>query len=803
MSTGIRSTSLADRVTVPHPRSWALLATVWLVLGLVIAVAAVHPRVPAVAEATAGVPGVAVTGALDVLAVLSALAAVLAARRMLYDRLADRPGPVVITSFQGTPARAVTEDILADFREVLTAMSLSSPEPVPHEPSSDGVLDDARTVFTDPKSAVSTVVSLVTSLLRVRHAYRVSVQLRTGAAGARCGMSVHVSRMPSRRGDVRTVWADDWHSAATRAAHVVGAYVIPRSRLSTRAPWRAWHGLEMPTELFHQSQRATEHLRHREYDEALAALHAALEHDPLNPHLRIQLGQAYEQLGLFLDATAVYADIVAVESWHDRRLWRRLRQLLNDDTSGPPPRRWARSPHGPDALLIARYRLVSRLAAAEQLVHQWRTGEADTAAAGSGPGNPRRAAEREALRARLRIWLRSYAVRYVLDEVDHRTDETPRQTLERLERESPQRFRHLVQYVALTETDALIDDYRWSQGRRRPGMIVSQTGLNLLRIWARLYTDDATADLGRRPGRWPKSPERLDLEIARYLMLKPARTRSWKEYYNAACVVAVALRGWTGDDATARRQRHKLALQAVRHLERAVTTTDSGYVGRYAQWLSAGDPDLNPLRATPEFHDFLARHLPDRGTRIVTPEDRLLPLVISHHVLRVMAGFCRARAGTWRAGGPGDGSDAAAHRDEAVALALAGDYVRNPRHWPTRAALIGAARAAAAAGDRPAPTSALPHPGDDPVLRRRSGDTGGRDDRATPADGPEHVLVTTVMDARDAVWVVLDDRIATAEHLPVASGSAIEHAVAAAFWDDLAHELERAIGVPTTDRPRP
>lgn len=773
-----RRASPADRVTLPCPWRWAALGVLFGGVAAGLALAARDPRAAALMSSRTGLPDpTTIAAILDVLAALALVMALSVWRRHLYDRLARRPGPIVITSFQGDPAvvGVPTEEVLADFREALTAMSLSAPEPMPHEPSSDGVLDDARTSFADSKNAVAAAVVMLVSLLRVRHAYRVSVQLRAGADQGACGISVHISRMPSDRGDVRTVWADDWRRAAELAAHSVGAYVIPRSRLSRRAPWTAWHGLEMPLELFDHSQRANEHLRRREYEAALDELHRALEHDPLNPYLRIELAQALEQLGLLLDATAVYADTVAVESWYDRRVWRRLRTLLGDDTSGPPPGRWSRSPHGADALLIARYRLVSRLAAAEQLTRQWREDDR--------PGNEARAAQQDALRARIRVWLRSYTIRYLLDEEDGRDEESPRDSLCRLEAEGPLRLRHLLQFVALVETDALVDDYRWSQGRRRPGMAVTQTSLNLMRIWARLYVDDALADLGRHPERWPKTPERLDLEIARYLLLKPAAARSWREYYNAACVVAVALRGWRPDGGPDHiRNRRKLALQAVRHLERAMNSTDSGYVGRYAQWLSTGDPDLNPLRAAPEFRDFLSRYLPDTRIRVVRPEDRLLPLVMSHHVLRVLASFGRQRLEFWsravRVGRPRD-----AERDEDTALQLAAEYARDHRDWPTRMRLVALGRELAARHELDPGCSALPHFQDDPAVRARVDGLA-----ADALHDPEAVLAAPVLAVRDAAWTAITDHLCSPTHLRTT-----DPAAAAVFWAHLVTLVDAAI----------
>ena len=641
-------------------------------------------------------------------------------RRGLYSRLARRPGPVEITSFAAvTDAECPTEDVLAEFRRTLAQMSLSTPQSIPTEPQRDSILDDVRTALDAPKNAIATAAALLGALVKIRTAYRVSAQLRVQDADYPYGITVHVVMLPGGRGEVRTIWSDDWVDVAERAAHLVGAFVLPRSRLARRPPWTAWHGLEMPGDLFHHTQTARRFVREKRYEEAIDRFHRALEIDPQNPYLRIELAQVQEQIGLYMDALSGYADVVAIESWYDRRLWLRLRALLNDDTSGTPPGRLTRARNGRGALVIARYRLVCRLAAADQLSEQWERSWSDDGQSRGEARNPLRATERKALRERLSIWLDSYYRQYV----DTHQVRDPMRFVD-FARKKPL-MRHFLQFVAHCEATHLVSDYRWVRGRRRPGLPVTQTALNVMLAWAPLYLIAAQVDVpvedwsrfGRSqqpPIAWPPDPNDVDRQIAHYLRRKPAFAREWQEYYNAACTCAVAL-GVTSE----KRDRVRYALRAVRHLERAVSSTDSGFVGSYAQWLSTGDSDLSHLRSTPQFIDFLDRYLPNEKSRVPRPR-RLLQLIMSMHCVRLLQQYARARADFWRTHADRDADAAVAdelNREWDLRVFVL-DYAQNDRDWRSRLRLIEECHAFARRRTLPEFVTSLPSFQDDPAAHR-------------------------------------------------------------------------------------
>ncbi len=140
---------------------------------------------------------------------------------------------------------------------------------------------------------------------------------------ARCARRRRLPRAPQQVVPARTM------AGLARGPHAVGAVRTTASSLPRHIRSAATSGLSTPST-------------------------ARCARTPRTPDLRIDLGQVQEQAGLHLDAAATYADIIAVESWFDGRLWRRLRRILSDGTTGRPPARLNGKRNGRDALLIAR-----------------------------------------------------------------------------------------------------------------------------------------------------------------------------------------------------------------------------------------------------------------------------------------------------------------------------------------------------------------------------------------------------------------------------------------------------------------
>jgi tetratricopeptide (TPR) repeat protein len=634
-----------------------------------------------------------------------------AARRAAIARLARSPGPVEISAFHGPDVQHAGEpgdanhvatqtsvaQVLAKFRLTLTTMSIVTPQSIPSTPYHDSMLDDVREAAKEPNNSIATIAALVRAAIDVRSAYRIYGQMhvRGNEASEPFGITVHIIVRAGGAGTVHTLWDDDWDTLAVRAAHAVGAFVLPRSKLAHRPPWRAWHGHVIPHDLFHHVQRAATLKAERRYEEAAGALHDALKIDPQNPFLRIELAQVQEQMGLDLDALATYSDVIAVEAWYDRGLWRRLREMLADDTTGSAPSVFARSPHGPEAVLIARYRLVTRLVAANELSHQW-VG-ADTGAA----RNRRRARELVALRRRTSIWLESYYRRF--KEKQGLIVTTPQGSSGGAAELSTiagdrRMMRYFLRFVGDWEVKQLVKDYRWIAGRRRLNMPATQTAIAVMLVWAPIQLAWARSRIDSevwqmRAGRSAtnrnesiESAARIAQQIDQHIKRKPRFLREWQEHYNAACVFAVALPAAKHgeSDPSARRKQKTIAMMAVRHLEMAVSASDSGFVGTYAQWLATGDEDLGRLRSTVQFVDFLDRYLPNDRPRVPRPR-RLLHLLMSLHTINLLREYAECRASFWSRGTT-DQIDELAREPHVRRLAL--DYAKDDLDWLTRLELI-------------------------------------------------------------------------------------------------------------------
>jgi tetratricopeptide (TPR) repeat protein len=135
--------------------------------------------------------------------------------------------------------------------------------------------------------------------------------LVTGEAAPGCGVTVHVVRLPGKAGTGQTFWDSSWDAAIRRAADHATASILPRTRLC-RSPWSGWRGFHLPWTLFHCYERAAELERERRYDEALDLYYKALEQEPMNLGLRLQIGFLQEKLALFADALATYESILEV-----------------------------------------------------------------------------------------------------------------------------------------------------------------------------------------------------------------------------------------------------------------------------------------------------------------------------------------------------------------------------------------------------------------------------------------------------------------------------------------------------------
>lgn len=433
---------------------------------------------------------------------------------------------------------------------------------------------------------------------------------------------------------------------------------------------------------------------------------------------------------------------------------------------------------GQDSLMIARYRFVCALVNSDRVIDEWTPIEdpaADPVApgsvtapsgswAGSAPDdlpqrptrpatsdvgdeerpeiNGIRSRERAESRRRMSSWLRLYYPKFVVDANDPRTYPATYDELETADEETRARvLTCLLRYAATVEARHLARDYAWRRGRRRPGMPVSETSLAVLRVWAPLHlllvtkgNPPSTPDgdrLRKRIGQgWPPDDlGALETELRKALRRKPTSRREWQDNYNVAASFAVLLLRRprettrdidrpTQDGDTAPPDRDSVAnvaSRAVRYLELAINASSPAALAEYEEWVAVGDQDLNGLRGTPQYVDFLERIFPGAQRWEQRPYDLLTFLASTHFVtllrdfakLQVVAADADDRPAGWTT-----------DLDEVRVLR---SYSADHADWRTRTPLIRAAREIAAA--HPGAGSvhdSFPRFIDDPGLRSRN-----------------------------------------------------------------------------------
>lgn len=664
--------------------------------------------------------------------------AIWAGRRSLYSAMAGRPGGVEVLPFTAHAASlqdGIVDQATAAFRRELSALSLSAPTPVPGDSRPQNFVQAFRTAAGSASTLVEAIPGVL-AWLQVTTGYEVSADLEERAGALGHGMTVHVRAQPAGPAQRVTVWGATWDEAARRAADVVGAYILTRTGLCRRGPWSAWRGRRLNPDLLRAYQDAQACVQERRYEEALEHFYRALELDPLNTPIRIEVCQLQEKLGNYLGALVGYVDLIVTESQNvDHRLWRRITVDFCDPGTRPHPRdhrsRWSRRRGGQESLMIARYRFVCALVNGDRVIDEWTRAEDE-----EPPGiNDIRSRERADYRRRMSSWLRIYYPRFVAAAPPATAPpETYDDLLAADDGTRASVLTCLLRYVATVEASNLARDYAWYRGRRFSGMPVSETSLAVLRLWAPLHLLHVTAGnppsthegdrLWRRIGPvWPlRDLDVLEAELRKALRRRPTSRRGWQDRYNVAASFAVLLlrrpREATRDidratpdvvDVT------EVASRAVRYLELAINASSPATLAEYEQWVAVGDQDLNGLRGTPQYVDFLERIFPGAERWERRPYDLLTYLTSTHLVtllrdfaeLRTPAAEAEDRPSTWT--GDLDG------------VRMLHSYSADHADWRTRLRLIRAARRLAAAHPGTGTVHAsFPQFVDDPGLWSRS-----------------------------------------------------------------------------------
>ena len=699
---GSRSTRYKRRL--PGVIGWS----VALLIGFaaLVAVAYLHGKDPGKDDGlftslhtTLAEPGVAALASFGAVLVMA-----WAARHLIFEFLAWWPGRIVAEEFAAGPEveGADAKRLTTEFRDRLAYSHLQAPASVPAPAQQGDFLD----VLSNGGIDAGNLFGVLLNLLRAAkpdHAYEVKCTLVSGDAPPRCGVTVQVVSLPAKATPGQTFWEHSWEDAIRRAADHATAAILPRTRLS-RSPWSGWRGFHLPSKLFHSYERAAELERKRRYDEALDLYYKALEDDPTNLGLRLQIGFLQEKLALFLDALDTYQGIIEVAA--GRRRGPGLSRRARRDGA----RRSYRLPARRDrdrVLLVARYRRAILLGG-PQLAQQWaierggrressrdkerrdlrkrlrpalmelfREAAASSTVAWLTRGDPDGGELRMPMRLRLVRRLRNRAPASPSDDELMEVLSPPERKNSRARR---RRFEDLLVRAALHELSELRGEVpRPGSGH---GAALTRRAIDLAGLWMLVRLAGMPTERFPRPERLAKAIEKLEGR---------GGFGRWEEHYNAACVYSLPLLGRKGKlDAEDIRT---LSTLAVERLECAIACADGGYIASRRDWLISDDPDLDGLRAQPAFKRFEAKYFPAAARTPRRPR-HLHKWEVSRYTFRLLSVTAGRWQQAWRARGatversPDARELAEWLRVERAAWNRVRDVAVNHRHWRSRLALL-------------------------------------------------------------------------------------------------------------------
>jgi tetratricopeptide (TPR) repeat protein len=686
----LRRGNRGSRAKRPKPR-WpkVVLWSAGLVVGVaaLVALAQLHGNPPPDAKQgfpspaleTLAKPGVAALAAFTALTLIA-----WCVRHLRFEFLAWWPGRIVVRNFvaNGDVSAAEVERLTTGFRDRLGMSHLQSPASVPAPAEQGDFLDVLAQGGMSSGNLMGTLLSLLRAAFPA-HAYEVSGALVTRAGPKPYGVTVHVVRSPGKGAGGHTVWDTSWDAAVRHAADHATAAILPRTRVC-RSPWVGWRRYYMPPKLLQHYEHAAQCEHERRYDEALASYYEALEFDPMNHGLRLQVGFLQEKLGLYLDALDTYENILKVaesSSGYDvlRRSYRRSARRDHDRT-----------------LRVARYRHAVLLGGAG-LPHQWRK-------LGSGDRTTRRDAERERLRERLTPSLTELFERAsTWSEVEQHAVKAyeaagrkppPREHCESaLERRepgdrSPDRLPELFLLGSLDRLHALHDELPPSRPWRRPPVTQAAVRVSLLVVRERLRLLLGQARCAPQSG-WVPYIEKLEEDIGE---IEPASGFDrWQEHYNVACIWSLPL--LTKCSETDREDVKRLAAEAVDRLECATERADAEFLVSRRDWLLSEDPDLEGLRIQPSFKSFEAAYFPSASSAPQRPRE-VQRWEVSRYTLDLLRAAAQRRADGWesraRALEPVTGRRVLLRwcEDERSARQLMHEVALHHRDWRTRFELV-------------------------------------------------------------------------------------------------------------------
>jgi hypothetical protein len=659
--------------------------------------------------------------------------------RIRLERAAYHADQLDIQDFLNAEGTKVP-DVTAVFKRILNESKLYTPTAVPGVGTSYDfiqIVENAGEAVDGWWKAASRLVKLV----RPPSAFKISGTVRLDEKTGKHHLILEVVRAPRFAASPLVIEDETLQRVLERAANAVAALVMPRSKFCGNIYWAPWRNAKIPAELFDAYQRANQFTLERRYDEALAEYYRALEWDPTNVYIRLEIGALQEQLDLLLDALATYDDVITLCSRGTPRL---AKWWIGPDFTRL--RRGLTGRHA-NALLVARYRHALVLGQGDRIAASWWIRKPTCE---NRPEFDARSVQRANLRAALHHRFQRYS-RLDIRTADRWISRAERQALHRellafpveelsttpFDPEDPVYQRKLAEYAdrsrrlraylaALSqfEIERLIEDhhpYRSFRPDRARNLsrTVSVGALRLALVWAVLRRAMADADVhagsvpvhqpadprqGRTShlgklfptGKWPMDVDNL-VAAVRSTRSRWRRTPYWNESYNAACVYAVGL--LPVDPAIAvqlpMQAADELAKHAVGELYRATTISHSSHLASRRTWVLAEDPDLASLRGRAHFRNFeIVTFSPARPATLRPRKVHVWEQVAYLSLLISEIGRCRSKYWHDRVSAPDAvGEDESeANRSERDAWRLVSRLVAGHQDWYTRYEAVTAFR---------------------------------------------------------------------------------------------------------------
>lgn len=664
--------------------------------------------------------------------------------RIRLERAAYRADQLDIQDFKDAEDKP-WPDLTAIFKRTLNESKLYTPTAVPGVGASYDFIQIVETAGNSMESWWKAFSKLLV-LVRPPAAFQITGTVGPGLETGKHRLILELIRAPRFAASPVVIEDDTWERVLERAANAVAALVMPRSKFCSNIYWAPWRDAKIPAELFDAYQRANQFTRDRRYDEALAEYYRAVEHDPTNVYIRLEIASLQEQLDLLLDALATYDDVITLCSRGKPKL---ARWWIGRDFTRQ--RRGLTAQHA-NALLVARYRHALVLGRGERLASSWWTRKPKPE---DRPESDARAIQRASLRSALRHRFRRYtrldirsSERWISceeREALHRellafpveelslTPENPDDPLYQRKilayEDRTRRLRAYLCALSQFEIERLLEDHHpyrslyWGTAREL-SRTVSRSALKVTLVWCVLRRAMADIELhdGRVPdqqpahplpgkpsrlgalfpsGKWPMDVGNL---VAAVEAARPRWRRKpyWNESYNAACVYAVGLLPVDPKLSAQLPEQSSddLARHAVGELYRSSTISHSLHLSSRRTWVLAEDPDLASLRGRAHFRNFeIVTFSPARPATLrpqkvhVWEQATYLTLLISE------IGRCRAKYWHDRISLTSITDESDAGRTERDAWRLVARLVAGHQDWCTRHEAVTAFRAWAAEFD--------------------------------------------------------------------------------------------------------